>query len=217
MNNNLSELEALLDHVFKFKVTDVVKLKVDVYSFSETTLFILSRIISETVEDGKTVHQKHYSCRVSSTIVESFKEGELLSEEEFMNLRMEFEMKRNKLKSDIGQNQEEIFREFGVAHYSSLYLKDSEGNPILDKKYRPIGYTSNLETQEFELVIRETGGLNIYKEERPVKMGEFINIDEYNKKRYSDEIDGGLTKSEVSMGPGNYRGEDMVEPEINHA
>lgn len=123
----------LFDSQFKFQVNQSVKHRGDTKEkhVSDLGLLILNRVIIEELDDdGESRFNRMYQCRVlrfsGSGDVISFKESELMSEEEYVRMGVELDIQRQGIREEMNATRDRVFKHFGVARKSVVKLKGDD-------------------------------------------------------------------------------------------
>ncbi len=174
----MENLKSIFEDLFKFKYNESVKHKGDNKGnmSSDMGLLILHRELVEVVNDENIhTYEKHYYCRVirfsGSGDIMRFKENELMSIREYDEEQIKNEFERNAMRDEMRKIQQEVYKAFGVDKNSILKLKAEP-----EKEYSVTGFQSNKDTNKYELLIRQNGGLETGRNKESVKSTDEFDV-----------------------------------------
>jgi hypothetical protein len=126
------DIGGIFDGAFKYGFTDVLYHRADTKRFSnDMSMMPLSRtIVQEKDDDGNTIYQRIYHCRVikhsGSGEIFAFKERELMNLEEFELSRLENDEHIHEMKAEIQRTEQLVYKKFGVSGRNARVTHNGE-------------------------------------------------------------------------------------------
>jgi len=177
-NQNLTEF---FDGKFKFQINQSLRHKGDSkesYSADMGLLVLERHIIESEDDDGNRLYERAYVCRTiqfsGSGQLMRFSEKELMTVEEHEIERENVKAQSQKMRNEVRQMQKEVYEAFGISEESVIYLNDSEGNALTDKKFRVSGFSNG--DGEISISLRE---MLMSLDKKP--SGEYVKVTSKNQ------------------------------------